>query len=95
VILYLGPLLLAFVLWGTASVRRAPYDLFLSADMAYPRKLAEAGWGLITFPFTQSAVLLFGCGRVPHWMWINLGSRRMRHYREVLTKVQAAFSKVH
>jgi molybdate transport system substrate-binding protein len=39
----------------------ARYDLFLSADMAYPRKLAEAGLG-------ADAVFLYAIGRIVIWV---------------------------
>src|SRR5687768_6746274 len=40
---------------------RAPFDLFFSADVAYPRKLAEAGLGLDT------NVFVYGVGRIVLW----------------------------
>ena len=41
---------------------RAPYDLFLSADIAYPRKLAEAGFA------EGTNVFLYAVGRIVVWV---------------------------
>jgi molybdate transport system substrate-binding protein len=41
---------------------KAPFDLFLSADVAYPRKLAEAGLALDT------NVFLYAVGRLVLWV---------------------------
>lgn len=40
---------------------RAPFDLYFSADVAYPRKLVEAGLGLDT------NVFVYGIGRIVLW----------------------------
>jgi molybdate transport system substrate-binding protein len=41
---------------------KAPFDLFLSADVAYPHKLAEAGLAL------ETNVFLYAAGRIVLWV---------------------------
>lgn len=43
-------------------LNKAPFDLFFSADVAYPRKLAEAGLALDT------KVFLYAVGRIVLWV---------------------------
>lgn len=53
-----------------AQIRNgAPYDLYFSADIAYPRELAKAG-------FTASEVKPYGIGRIVLWS-ASLDARKM------------------
>ena len=40
----------------------APFDIFLSADIAYPRKLAQEGHGL------ADSIFVYGVGRIAIWV---------------------------
>jgi molybdate transport system substrate-binding protein len=45
----------------------APYDIFLSADVDYPRRLAAAGHGV------RNSLFIYGAGRLA--LWVVAGSR--------------------
>ncbi len=46
----------------TQLTQKAPFDLFLSADVAYPRELAAQGFGV------KKSLFVYGTGRIVLWV---------------------------
>src|SRR5262249_43941919 len=46
----------------------APFDLFFQRTSATRASSLKKAWGLMTFSFTPSVVLLFGRQRIRRWM---------------------------
>jgi hypothetical protein len=59
----------------------APFDVSFRLTSPTHESLLNKAWMLMRFSFTQSVESLFGYQRVPHWMWINLESRRCWSHR--------------
>ena len=54
----------------------ASFDLFFSADVGCPQKLAVAGLGADDiFIYAAGRIVSFGYQRIHRWMWISLASR--------------------